>query len=113
MNAISRSAPAPIPIHSKTLFTSGLTRQRVASKLAADLPDRNSLFPLLVGFAAVVRRHDLVRNQFVAVLLVPRQSLFDHADRRIGRANFLDLHLFAFQLLVVLEKALEDQQPVA
>jgi len=47
------------------------------------------------------------------VLLVTGERLFDDRDGGVGRTDFFDLDLFAFELLVVLEEALEDKKAVA
>src|SRR5581483_10871578 len=47
-----------------------------------------------------------------AMVLVALESPFDAGERSIGGTNLLDLHLLAFELLVVLEEALENEEPM-
>src|SRR4030081_464711 len=51
-------------------------------------------------------------EQLFALLLVTRERPLDYCARRVRRPNVFDLHELAFELLVVLEKALQHQQPV-
>src|SRR5215813_4652257 len=101
-NAARARAARPIAIHMESFLTSGPPRP---GKVAAAGRRGNSAFALAVALAAVVRRLYLSRQQLLAVLLVARQSLFDHADGGVGRPDLLHLHLLALQLLVVLEEA--------
>jgi len=80
--------------------------QKIAT---AEMP-LNSIFTLFVGFAAVVGGDDFAGEQFLAVLLVAGEGLFNDADGGVSGANFFDLDLLAFELLVVLEKAFKNQQ---
>jgi len=50
--------------------------------------------------------------QALPLFPVLSQCLFDNFDRRIRRPNVVHLDLFAFQLLVVLEKTFQNQQTV-
>jgi len=42
--------------------------------------------------------------------LIACKGLFDDGERGVGRANFFDLHLFAFELFVILEEAAKDEK---
>jgi len=44
--------------------------------------------------------------------LVAGEGFFDDCERGVSRTNFLDLDLFAFELLVVLEKTAKDEKAV-
>ena len=54
--------------------------------------------------------HNFAGDQVVAVLLVTRERLLDDGDGGVGGADFLDLDLLAFELLIVLKKAFKDEQ---
>lgn len=45
-------------------------------------------------------------DQLFALLLVTRQRPLYHREGRVGRPNVFDLHELAFELLVILKKAL-------
>jgi len=49
-------------------------------------------------------------EQFGLEGLIARQGFFDDGERGVGGANFFDLHLFAFELLVILEEAAKDEK---
>src|SRR6266849_2706516 len=49
-------------------------------------------------------------DQLFTFLLIPRQRALDHRDRRVRRAYVFHFDALAFQLLVILEKALQHQQ---
>jgi hypothetical protein len=58
-------------------------------------------------------RHRSLRStvrgeQVVAQCFIAQQSFFDNGEGGVGRANVLDLHLLAFQLLVILKKAFHN-----
>src|SRR5579864_8352051 len=49
-------------------------------------------------------------NQFCPFLLIPSQRTLDDGNRRVGWPYVLHLDAFAFELLVILKKAFQDQQ---
>jgi len=51
-------------------------------------------------------------EQFGLEGLIARKGLFDDGERGVGGANFFDLHLFAFELFVILEEAAKDEKAV-
>ena len=53
---------------------------------------------------------EILGAQLIAMGVVARHGAFNDTKRGVSRADFLDLHLLSFELLVVLEKALEDEQ---
>src|SRR6202030_2886255 len=89
-------------------------------KIAAQLAYKHSAFLLaarlpvllMVALAPVVTM-PLALDQFLFVLLVASQGLFDHRERGVRRANLFHLHLFAFELFVILEKTFQYQQTMA
>ena len=48
-----------------------------------------------------------IRAKLIAERFVTREGFFDEVHRGVGRLNVLDLHLLAFELLVILEKTLQ------
>jgi hypothetical protein len=43
---------------------------------------------------------------------VTGEGTLDNRERRVSWANFFDLHLFAFEQLVILKETAENQQAV-
>src|SRR5438046_7872946 len=73
----------------------------------------NSVFVLAVALAAILAGGTRAGNEFVFVLLVAFQSLFNNIESGISGKNLLDLNLFTFELLVILKETFQDQQAVA
>src|SRR6266446_3957949 len=69
-------------------------------KVAPSSDCKNSAFALVAA----------LRAKGLSLLLVPRQRLFYYFHCRIRWANIIHLYLLAFQLLVILEKTLQNQQ---
>src|SRR6516225_8015656 len=131
--AAKSRVPRPMPVQVKSLFTFAAPmlqqsfrararpRTRTGPSGRKAIPARkeqaNSVFTLFTRpvlcqfchFAGLAGGHDLAREQFVAVFLVAGQRLLDDAEGGVGGTNLLDLHLLAFELLVILEEALQDQ----
>ena len=51
-------------------------------------------------------------EQFGLEGLIAREGFFDDGECGVSGANLFDLHLFAFELLVVLEEAAKDEEAV-
>src|SRR5258708_11782830 len=108
------SVPRAIPIHMKTLLTSkDLSQDLLPEKIAAKLVRGHSAFILAVAFAAILQDRGAANDEFVPVLLIALQRLFDHVESSVGGKNLLHLHLLSFELLVVLEEASQHQQAMA
>src|SRR5882724_12849018 len=78
-------------------FDRGSFRQ---CKLTVSAAQKNNAFALVTLLGAKSR----------TLFLIARQSFFNDRDRGVSRTDIIHLDLLAFELLVVLEKALQDEQ---
>src|SRR5258708_36347181 len=108
------SVPRPIPIHMKTLFTSkDLSQDFLPEKISAKPVRGHSAFILAVAFAAILQDRGAANDEFVPVLLIALQRLFDHVESSIGGKKLLPPHPPALSPLVWLGKAAQQQQASA
>jgi hypothetical protein len=77
----------------------GNARRLRGCKVAPSLSRKNSAFALVAVLCA----------KGLSLVLVTRERFFDDFGRSVGRPDIIHLDLLAFQLLVVLEEALQNE----